>query len=337
MNGRIYDFNVGRFLSVDPFLQFPENSQSANPYSYILNNPMSGTDPTGYAATGGGCSTGSNTGFEGFCTSVQLADTESKKKSKATVGNGEANGKLTISGEAKRVGEVGIQLEKSGGKLVSGQTNLDGSATETYSFGEEEKLAGYDSSDPDTGKYSSASGDYITDQGEFLHLQASNTAGVSLMRDSQGRSYGVNLETGVAELAFGSENGSVVSVSPELYAIGGTGFFKGIFTTAKGFLIGGLTIRTPIAIPVQRFGAMSISGTDFWGVRIGTSLFANRYFAAIKPAWNPLAVYTTGVIPKGTQMTFGIIGAQGFRYGGGSLQFIVNSREVVSQTTRMVR
>ena len=135
MNGRIYDFNVGRFLSVDPFLQFPENSQSANPYSYILNNPMSGTDPTGYAATGGGCSTGSNTGFEGFCTSVQLADTESKKKSKATVGNGEANGKLTISGEAKRVGEVGIQLEKSGGKLVSGQTNLDGSATATYSFG----------------------------------------------------------------------------------------------------------------------------------------------------------------------------------------------------------
>ncbi|MDR8522872.1 RHS repeat domain-containing protein [Shewanella fidelis] len=48
MNGRVYDYNVGRFLSVDPFLQFPENSQSANPYSYILNNPMSGTDPTGY-------------------------------------------------------------------------------------------------------------------------------------------------------------------------------------------------------------------------------------------------------------------------------------------------
>ncbi|VEE60405.1 Cell wall-associated polypeptide CWBP200 [Shewanella putrefaciens] len=136
MNGRIYDFNVGRFLSVDPFLQFPENSQSANPYSYILNNPMSGTDPTGYAATGGDCTTGSNTGFKGFCTSVQLADTESKKKNKATVGNGEANGKLTISGEAKRVGEVGLQLEKSGGKLVSGQTNLDGTVTESYSFGQ---------------------------------------------------------------------------------------------------------------------------------------------------------------------------------------------------------
>ena len=50
MNGRVYDYNVGRFLGVDPFLQFPENSQSANPYSYIMNNPMSGTDPTGYTA-----------------------------------------------------------------------------------------------------------------------------------------------------------------------------------------------------------------------------------------------------------------------------------------------
>ena len=54
MNGRAYDYNLGRFLSVDPVIQFPENSQSLNPYSYIMNNPMSGTDPTGYcdAATG---------------------------------------------------------------------------------------------------------------------------------------------------------------------------------------------------------------------------------------------------------------------------------------------
>ncbi|MBW3533573.1 hypothetical protein, partial [Shewanella sp. NKUCC06_TVS] len=44
-----------------------------------------------YAATGGGCTTGSNTGFEGFCTSVQLADTESKKKNKAKVDNGQKN------------------------------------------------------------------------------------------------------------------------------------------------------------------------------------------------------------------------------------------------------
>ena len=48
MNGRVYDYNLGRFLSVDPFIQFVGNSQGINPYSYIMNNPMAGTDPTGY-------------------------------------------------------------------------------------------------------------------------------------------------------------------------------------------------------------------------------------------------------------------------------------------------
>ena len=48
MNGRGYDYNLGRFLSVDPFIQFPENSQSINPYSYGMNNPLAGTDPSGY-------------------------------------------------------------------------------------------------------------------------------------------------------------------------------------------------------------------------------------------------------------------------------------------------
>lgn len=50
MNGRVFDYALGRFFSVDPIIQFPLNSQSLNPYSYILNNPLSGTDPTGYAA-----------------------------------------------------------------------------------------------------------------------------------------------------------------------------------------------------------------------------------------------------------------------------------------------
>jgi RHS repeat-associated protein len=49
MNGRGFDPLSGRFLSVDPVIQFPLNSQSMNPYSYILNNPMAGVDPTGYA------------------------------------------------------------------------------------------------------------------------------------------------------------------------------------------------------------------------------------------------------------------------------------------------
>ncbi|MFC3122874.1 RHS repeat-associated core domain-containing protein [Agaribacter flavus] len=48
MNGRIYDPTLGRFLQADPFIQAPMNSQSYNRYSYVLNNPLSYTDPSGY-------------------------------------------------------------------------------------------------------------------------------------------------------------------------------------------------------------------------------------------------------------------------------------------------
>ncbi|MCM2680030.1 RHS repeat-associated core domain-containing protein [Echinimonas agarilytica] len=52
MNGRIYDPTIGRFLQADPFIQAPKNSQSFNRYSYVLNNPLSYTDPTGYFFSG---------------------------------------------------------------------------------------------------------------------------------------------------------------------------------------------------------------------------------------------------------------------------------------------
>ena len=48
MGGRIYDATLGRFLQADPHIQAPSNSQSFNRYSYVLNNPMSYTDPSGY-------------------------------------------------------------------------------------------------------------------------------------------------------------------------------------------------------------------------------------------------------------------------------------------------
>ena len=47
MNGRMYDYTLGRFLSPDNYVQEPENSQSFNRYSYCLNNPLKYTDPDG--------------------------------------------------------------------------------------------------------------------------------------------------------------------------------------------------------------------------------------------------------------------------------------------------
>lgn len=48
MNGRVYDPTLGRFISADPFVQAPGNTQSYNRYSYVMNNPLSLTDPTGF-------------------------------------------------------------------------------------------------------------------------------------------------------------------------------------------------------------------------------------------------------------------------------------------------
>ena len=47
MNGRMYDPQLGRFLSPDNYIQMPENSQNFNRYSYCLNNPLKYTDPSG--------------------------------------------------------------------------------------------------------------------------------------------------------------------------------------------------------------------------------------------------------------------------------------------------
>jgi RHS repeat-associated protein len=48
-NARLYDPKIGRFLSTDPLIGHPGSTQSINPYSYVENNPLNKTDPTGMA------------------------------------------------------------------------------------------------------------------------------------------------------------------------------------------------------------------------------------------------------------------------------------------------
>ena len=50
MNGRVYDPEIGRFMSADPIIQDMTNPQTINPYTYVLNNPLSFTDPSGFVA-----------------------------------------------------------------------------------------------------------------------------------------------------------------------------------------------------------------------------------------------------------------------------------------------
>ena len=58
MNGRLYDPQLGRFLSPDPIVAAPGSSQSWNSYSYVSNSPLSYVDPGGQFQAGIGCNVG---------------------------------------------------------------------------------------------------------------------------------------------------------------------------------------------------------------------------------------------------------------------------------------
>ena len=48
MNGRVYDPVIGRLASADPNIDGAASSQGYNRYTYAMNRPLSGTDPTGF-------------------------------------------------------------------------------------------------------------------------------------------------------------------------------------------------------------------------------------------------------------------------------------------------
>ena len=52
MQGRVYDPSLGRMLSPDPVMGYLDTPQLLNPYSYVMNNPLSYTDPSGYFLSG---------------------------------------------------------------------------------------------------------------------------------------------------------------------------------------------------------------------------------------------------------------------------------------------
>ncbi|OLQ71712.1 hypothetical protein BIT28_23910 [Photobacterium proteolyticum] len=112
MNGRVYDEELGRFLSADPIIQSPYRTNSFNRYSYVMNNPMKYIDPTGHMF-GESCDV--NTGDAG----------ESGEDSKKGCNNGKQNGALNRrnskndgSESTETVDDVGYQQYR-GGKFVA--------------------------------------------------------------------------------------------------------------------------------------------------------------------------------------------------------------------------
>ncbi|WP_394132394.1 RHS repeat-associated core domain-containing protein [Shewanella maritima] len=126
MNGRVYDYNMGRFMSVDPFIQSPTSTQSVNPYSYIMNNPLAGTDPTGYVAE-----------EKEFKIKVATTGSRIKRSVTATVSsNGKGGATVTFSGgngasRSAAKNAVAGKLSAAGFKVsdIGGQSNIAQSAS----------------------------------------------------------------------------------------------------------------------------------------------------------------------------------------------------------------
>jgi RHS repeat-associated protein len=55
MNGRVEDAITGRMLSADPHVPDRTNPQSYNRYTYVNNNPLTSTDPSGFCSGGVKC------------------------------------------------------------------------------------------------------------------------------------------------------------------------------------------------------------------------------------------------------------------------------------------
>jgi RHS repeat-associated protein len=80
MNGRIYDPLIGRFMSADPTIPHPFMLKSFNRYSYVLNNPLRLTDPTGFDDGDGS----DGTGWDGYSNTAVTTTTNSSGQTVTT-------------------------------------------------------------------------------------------------------------------------------------------------------------------------------------------------------------------------------------------------------------
>ncbi|GAB2907911.1 RHS repeat domain-containing protein [Rheinheimera gaetbuli] len=193
MNGRAYDYNLGRFLSVDPVIQSPGNSQSLNPYSYIMNNPLAGTDPTGYFANHiSGCGAmcdkygGGGNIVNHQCMALCVAAGASSSEDKPDNG---ADKDITASkGAGQAITDIGTQQKLSGTGSVGQNANQE-----------------------DGGYLSTASGFVKGLAQSFLDSQAQAFAGGIGIQDTDSIQSSIQIsttesESGGVELAESAEN-----------------------------------------------------------------------------------------------------------------------------------
>lgn len=129
MNGRVYDPQLGRFLSVDPVFAHPTNAQSLNPYSYVLNSPLSLTDPTGLADDDK-VVTGAAANQSDAAAGERIAHKKGGDTGEDNTGNsnkGDARSKFFAKANGK-FSQPGVAADKDGNKHVATRNLASGNA-----------------------------------------------------------------------------------------------------------------------------------------------------------------------------------------------------------------
>ena len=169
MNGRVYDPALGRFLSVDPVYQAPTNMQSLNPYSYVMNNPLSLTDPSGYEAGGGTAPCGGS-------------DKCPDKNSGSTTATGTVTGKVTFTPTGSHVAQsftvtASVSITTASGNNDNGQENQGQGAGSTIATSQSQGGGAARSTAGDAANVNSKSGAPPSSTVEVTGTDASNTTG----------------------------------------------------------------------------------------------------------------------------------------------------------------